>query len=172
VYSFLKRDVVRRTEEQSSLPAITSLPAQPPFCSLYSFDFRFGCFLAAGRGEAKQKGVCSEAAEKLRVRVCPCGLDCASLSVYVCVGSVWNESSLFPILWWIREAPLFFVSLRAPAGLVGNLLQSGLDPVVPSSFYRFPDVPTRGSPATASGGCGYFPPPSAGRGEVPCSVAP
>jgi len=156
VYSFLKRDVVRRTEEQSSLlcPQLPPLPAQPHFPVSTS-----GLVASSPPAVARQsraKGVCREAAEKLRVRVCPCGLDCASLCVYVCVLRQERINLVSdPVVHYWRNASVLRVwSLRASAGCIGNLLQSGWDPVVPSSFYRLPDVPTRGSPATASGGFG------------------
>jgi len=155
VYSLLKRDVVRRTEEQSSL-LCPQLPPSPPSLT---FQFRLPVWLLPRRRPWRGKAERRVCAAKLRKSF---GFACARVgwivlvSVCTCVCCVRNESIWFPILWCITgETPLFCVwSLRASAGCIGNLLQSGWDPVVPSSFYRLPDVPTRGSPATASGGFG------------------
>jgi hypothetical protein len=95
VYSFLKRDVVRRIEEQSSLLAVSSLPTEPllPFF-LSKTSFLFVPFLVSTSSlvASSPPAVAKQSKGVSRARLqesfeLACGLlDCASLlSVCTCV---------------------------------------------------------------------------------------
>lgn len=167
---------------KNSLASLQFPPSPPnllPFCSLSRFHFQFGCFLAAGRGEAKQSKGCvqSEAARKLRARVCPCGLDCANLSsVRVCVPHQQRIKLVSDPVVDTRNASVVFLCVCLVSEctrLVGwepaNAIGIGLDAAVQvfTVSLTFPRVFPQ---AMASGGCGYYPPPSAVRrpAGVPC----
>lgn len=149
VYSFLKRDVVRRIEEQSSVPVISSSQTFLLFPFHFQIPPQFGCFLAAGRGVAK---------------VCPRGLGCASASrssvyVGVCATATSGNQVDFPIQWWIRAKPMMFWSRDGWLRTCCNrdwMIHSVFNFSV--TFSRVVVFPSEA--ATAGGVCGYYPPPS------------
>jgi len=167
VYSFLKRDVVRRTEEQSSL-LCPQLPPSPPSLT---FQFRLPVWLLPRRrpwrGKAERR-VCAAKLRKSFEFACARVGWIVLVSVCTCVCCVRNESIWFPILWCITgETPLFCVSglwehPQGASGLCCN--QDGIRLFHPvfTVFLTFPRVVPQRRRVVVSVN---YPPPSAGRGH-------